>query len=700
VADPRVKQLAYDALALSLTGPIDLFPRGTPTQSILGESAVSRNLNRSPILQNFDDGRASMTAYEPTMRERLAAGAQTGLEFLGLRRPQARTVSQGIFGGESSPIPANLGIADVVPFLGTALQTEEAVDSLGRARRLAGEGQYGQAAVETGMGILGLVPGVAGTMQAVKPLVRQFDSSSLQIAPLDQAQSISKTSTMKNGENLYETGREGPFLTIVNRRSDPGQQATGGFRVYGGTAIDARDPVKRSSIYSDAAGETEQELQLRLAPENNSALKVAQQITKNNLGADYNFDLQIEPSSLRKQSAIGASYELAANKLPGYSQTIFDAYKNDPEYGPLIQQLGITNYDDLVRESYKQLEKETVDQFRALPVKMSFHQKGEGNYTDSGEMVKDAHLHNHLFVFQGGEPHEFLGRVDESTGLSSNDMFRAVHDYFGHAIKGNSFGPKGEEIAWASHAQMYSPLARIAMTSETRGQNSFVNYTPINADLVSSMEKLRKAEIDLRSFGRDAEADQLKDQIRELGGQWQYAQQASVALPPEMTKLDYAGGMPEYVRSIQRPEGESVAVEHYSRAPELKMTDPQKQGTAAAGREKTRLKFPGALRGRTYFYAEGAKPEAVVRSIAPYKYKSTISSLYNADKDELGLKKLANVKNTESYLSKINKGAFDADSATNDFERMIYERGYTGLVTGEGKNRIAVSFEPVEVQRQ
>lgn len=166
MADPRVKQLAYDALALSLTGPIDLFPRGTPTQSILGESAVSRNLNRSPILQNFDDGRASMTAYEPTMRERLAAGAQTGLEFLGMRRPQARTVSQGIFGGESSPIPANLGIADVVPFLGTALQTEEAVDSLGRARQLAGQGQYGQAAVETGMGILGLVPGAQATNRA------------------------------------------------------------------------------------------------------------------------------------------------------------------------------------------------------------------------------------------------------------------------------------------------------------------------------------------------------------------------------------------------------------------------------------------------------------------------------------------------------------------------------------------------------
>jgi len=172
VADPRMKQLAYDALALSLTGPIDLLGANQPSRSILGEGAVSRNLNRSPILDNLQ-GQASMTAYEPTTRERLAAGAQTGLEFLGMRRPQARSVSQGIFGGPSSPIPVNLGVADIVPFLGTALQAEEAVGSLERAGQLAQQGEMGQAAVETGMGILGLVPGVAGTMQAVRPLARQ-----------------------------------------------------------------------------------------------------------------------------------------------------------------------------------------------------------------------------------------------------------------------------------------------------------------------------------------------------------------------------------------------------------------------------------------------------------------------------------------------------------------------------------------------
>ena len=59
-----------------------------------------------------------------------------------------------------------------------------------------------------------------------------------------------------------------------------------------------------------------------------------------------------------------------------------------------------------------------------------------------------------------------------------NDIFRIVHDYFGHAKEGFGFGPKGEENAWHHHMQMFSPEARKALTSETRGQNSWVNFGP------------------------------------------------------------------------------------------------------------------------------------------------------------------------------------------------------------------------------
>src|SRR5687768_12961428 len=57
-------------------------------------------------------------------------------------------------------------------------------------------------------------------------------------------------------------------------------------------------------------------------------------------------------------------------------------------------------------------------------------------------------------------------------------MFRIVHDYFGHLKQGHGFRAAGEDNAWRTHAAMYSDIARPAMTTETRGQNSWVNYGP------------------------------------------------------------------------------------------------------------------------------------------------------------------------------------------------------------------------------
>ncbi len=52
-----------------------------------------------------------------------------------------------------------------------------------------------------------------------------------------------------------------------------------------------------------------------------------------------------------------------------------------------------------------------------------------------------------------------------------NDMFRAVHDVFGHGATGRGVDRHGEEAAFQKHARMFSPLARRALATETRGQN-------------------------------------------------------------------------------------------------------------------------------------------------------------------------------------------------------------------------------------
>jgi hypothetical protein len=59
-----------------------------------------------------------------------------------------------------------------------------------------------------------------------------------------------------------------------------------------------------------------------------------------------------------------------------------------------------------------------------------------------------------------------------------NDIFRIVHDYFGHAKEGHGFRAEGEDNAFRSHAAMYSDAAKPAMASELRGQNSWLNFGP------------------------------------------------------------------------------------------------------------------------------------------------------------------------------------------------------------------------------
>ncbi len=58
---------------------------------------------------------------------------------------------------------------------------------------------------------------------------------------------------------------------------------------------------------------------------------------------------------------------------------------------------------------------------------------------------------------------------------------------------------------------MYSPLARKAMTSETRGQNSYVNFSGVNDEVFKLRDKAREE----RKKGNDAEADKLLSEVKE-----------------------------------------------------------------------------------------------------------------------------------------------------------------------------------------
>jgi hypothetical protein len=157
-----------------------------------------------------------------------------------------------------------------------------------------------------------------------------------------------------------------------------------------------------------------------------------------------------------------------------------------------------TPNDPEVQDAYNSMADETAKQHQDI-VDAGYEVEiwqGEGEpYANAQEMIDDVKNNKHMFIYSteqgfGDEPINDEQRKQnkllqdsgfkDKTGkpLLYNDLFRFVHDFFGHTERGNGFGPVGEENAWDVHARMYTPKARRAMTTETRGQNSWVNFGP------------------------------------------------------------------------------------------------------------------------------------------------------------------------------------------------------------------------------
>ena len=498
----------------------------------------------------------------------------------------------------------------------------------------------------------------------------------------------------------YATRQEGPFYRVSQSSSDKSAGATRGVREADGLqaqgAIGAGPSTTGQRVPKQFSDE---EVAGLIASPSNKPLKLAQSYTKEQRGADF-MTPELPTSSLAKQSAIGRTHMAAVEGSPAYKDAIFDAYaKSMPD---VLEQAGAKSYDDLLEKAYRQLAKETSDQFDRLPVSMSFHKSGEGNYKGAKEMASDVHGNDHLYVFQGGDKHDFLNQVDPRTGLNENEKFRAVHDLFGHAIQGNEFGPLGEERAWGIHKQMYSPLAQLAMTAETRGQNSVVNYTPLNARLKAEVSQLREIQMEAKRRGDTQRYKLATKGIEDAFQGFQYAPQKAILLPPEYLSVDYKGGMPDYVRKLITPEKgtetQSVLT-HYSNAPDLKFTDPKRYGTGIKGEEAGRLTDPSAVRDRSYFYMGEPGAISPEPGLGVNRYRGEASSLYDITQDPLDFRVLARESNRTPYTSKYNQGIVKPLQDANDMERLVREYGYQGMANPKASKPMAIMFDQTPVQR-
>ena len=178
---------------------------------------------------------------------------------------------------------------------------------------------------------------------------------------------------------------------------------------------------------------------------------------------------------------------------PDLSTRIADAYDKMP-HDPQNPE---------VKEAYKDLIRQTRDQYDALVdngYTFSFFDSNSDPYGGNPfNSMRDLRYNKNMAVYGTYDGYGTEGITGaaiednpllEDTGLvwkdqdgidrpvAANDLFRAVHDAFGHGIEGAGFRARGEENAWQAHARLFTGPAIKAMTSETRGQNSWLNYGP------------------------------------------------------------------------------------------------------------------------------------------------------------------------------------------------------------------------------
>jgi hypothetical protein len=330
--------------------------------------------------------------------------------------------------------------------------------------------------------------------------------------------------------------------------------------------------------------------------------------------------------------------------------------------------------DPEVKAAYDAMIEETMDQYRAiLDTGLSVHFiKGDDPYGNPRNAVLDVIENNQFFVFPTsdgfGTDEDFDAsenpllretefKTEDGDTMLANDVFRVVHDYFGHVKNGVGFRARGEENAWQSHASMYSPLARRAMTVETRGQNSWVNFGPHGeynrtagpADTIYADQKIGLLPNWVSEYGRDSERDRRDD--------------------------------PRYKAGLQGAIDRDgvVSLSHFSHGP-VEATDPGRAGTGLDRKVSGRRQ----LSQGTWFGI--TKAEA-----APYKKESGLgshetefvlpaTSLYPANADPEGLWVRGDIEATNKNLK---------------------EAGFSGWwANNKALGKVAFVFEPVYANRE
>jgi hypothetical protein len=318
--------------------------------------------------------------------------------------------------------------------------------------------------------------------------------------------------------------------------------------------------------------------------------------------------------------------------------------------------------DPAVKEAYADLIRQTKDQYQALiddGYQFTFFDSNTDPYAGNPfNAMRDLRQNKRMAVYGTYDGYGTEGITGaavednpmlEDTGLrwpdqngvehmvTANDLFRAVHDAFGHGLEGAGFRARGEENAWQAHARLFTGPAVGAITSETRGQNSWLNFGPYG-------ETNRTAKLEDTVFA---------EQKTGLMPEWTWSEGIA---PDEETRPA------ALVLGAKQPNSSEYSGVHYGNTRTDKLSG-SKYGTGIRGAERRRLEqsFDDRIRKRVYFYV--AKPDGSMpppeTGLGPYVYTQN----------------MGNILGPGPEMQRINN---QVNGDPNEFESAVIDAGYDG----------------------
>lgn len=163
------------------------------------------------------------------------------------------------------------------------------------------------------------------------------------------------------------------------------------------------------------------------------------------------------------------------------------------EIADLFEAAPLLVWSDELADDYNNFKWENLAQYHAIReagvIVRPWHRRDQP-YHGSADLVRRVQETGVLYVYLTSIGHgpapatgfhplrEPSGVVEHGVELTHNDVFRVVHDLFGHVVHGNSFGPHGEFRATRCHLAMYPERAHRVLLAEQIGQICWFFYGP------------------------------------------------------------------------------------------------------------------------------------------------------------------------------------------------------------------------------